>query len=90
MEEIILEIMSEEYREEYREKYSELIGIFGEFRILFCEFWYEMHTCSPARGMGPTHAAAAPEPPASSSAGLFGRTTVPIPLKDWLHARLLA
>ena len=50
MGEIILEIMSDEYREEYREKYRELIGIFGEFSILFCEFLYEMYTCCPARG----------------------------------------
>ena len=44
---IILEIMCEEYREESSEEYSELMGIFGEFRILYCEF---LHACSPARG----------------------------------------
>ena len=50
MEDTILEIMSEEYREKCHEKYREFMEIFSEFRILYCEFLYEMHSCSPARG----------------------------------------
>ena len=75
MGEIILEIMSEECREKYREKYSEPIEDLYKF---FIEF---MRQCANAPYLtGPGHsAAAAPEPSASLSAGLFGRSTMPIP-----------
>ena len=75
MGEILSEMMSEEYREEYREDYSEMLEDLYEFLIEF------MALCADAQYLtGPGHSeAAAPEPPASLSACLFGRATVPIP-----------
>ena len=40
----------------------------------------------PASLDGPAHPPAAPEPPASASAGLLGSTTVAMPRREWWQA----
>ena len=46
-----------------------------------------MRRTGPPRRGGPAHASAAPEPPASTSVGLLGSTTVAMPRTDGLVAR---
>ena len=80
MGEVILEIMSEEYRKEHCEKHTEINGRFF-IQLTRYEFFIQLtRWCADAPYlMGPGHsAAAAPEPSASLSVGLFGRATVPI------------
>ena len=71
--------MSEDFRETYREKFSEIMEDLYEF--LNESSLNSWALCADAPYLtGPGHsAAAAPEPPASLSACLFGRATVPIP-----------
>ena len=92
---IKLEIMSEEDSEEYSAKYSDLMEFLR--RILHWIYWRSEAWCVDAQYLtGPDHSAAtAPEPPASLSACLYGRATVPIPAtlvlshtQLWLPARL--
>ena len=46
-----------------------------------------MRRTGPPRRGGPAHTSAAPEPPASTSVGLLGSTTVAMPRTDGLVAR---
>ena len=41
-------IISVENCEKYHEKYSDLMDFVSEFIMLYCELWYEQHTCNPA------------------------------------------